>query len=248
MRLIRPLVLMMVLLAASCADAPPTSDVGAQPPADGGAQMAGLTASCGGAVFDRLPPDTSAFAPFTSFDELDLSRVGGEAPYLKEFASGYEWFVTQEGEGWRQLFGQPSTSRPDGDPPYASLRIEMRDGEWAPVGWGQCRIELVADGWGNARFVVDPDAPPDPEAGRISVLATEGACAGGLAPEEREVRAVILDEDERSVSIVILVEPTKGATTCQGNPAFPFEVELGSPLGERKILDASVYPPEQQWP
>jgi hypothetical protein len=246
MRLIRPLVLMIVLLAASCADDAQTSDGSARPGADGGPQAAGLTASCGGAVFGRLPPDTSAFASFTSFDELDLSRVGGEAPYFLEFASGYEWFVTQEGEGWRQLFGQPSRSGVD--PPYASMRIEMRDGGWAPVGWAQCRIELDGGGWGNARFVVDPTTPPDPETDRISLLATEVACAGGQAPEDREVRAVILDEDEHAVSIVILVEPTKGATDCQGNPAFPFELELGSPLGEREILDASVYPPEPQWP
>lgn len=191
-----------------------TSDGGARPSADGGLQTAGLTASCGGAVFDRLPPDTSAFAPFTSFDKLDLSRIGEEAPFfLREFASSYEWFVTQEGEGWRQVFGQPS--RPGVDPPYASLRLEMRDGEWAPVSWGQCRIELDAEGWGNARFVIDPKTPPDPEANRISVLATEVACAGGQAAEDRDVRAVILNEDERAVSIVILVEPTKGATEEQ---------------------------------
>lgn len=247
MRPIRPLVLIALLLVASCANDAQTSDGGARPRADGGLQTAGLTASCGGAVFDRLPPDTSAFAPFTSFDELDLSGIGEEAPFfLKEFASSYEWFVTQEGEGWRQLFGQPS--KPGRDPPYASLRLEVRDGGWAPVSWGQCRIELDAEEWGNARFVVDPAAPPAPDTDRISVLATEVACAGGQAPEDRNVRAVVLDEDERAVSIVILVEPTRGATTCQGNPAFPFEVELGSPLGEREILDASVYPPEPQWP
>jgi hypothetical protein len=246
MRLIRPLVFLAVLLAASCANEPQTSDGGLQA-ADGGLQTAGLTASCGGAMFDRLPPDTSALAPFTSFDELDLSRVGGEAPFFLEFASAYEWFVTQEGEGWRQLFGQPSS--PGVDPPYASLRIEMSDGEWAPVGWGQCRIELGAEGWGNARFVLDPEAPPDPGTDRISVLATEVECAGGQAPEDRDVRAVILDEDERAVSIVILVEPTEGDTSCQGNPPFPLEVELDSPLGAREILDASVYPPkQQQWP
>ena len=246
MRVFRPLVVMIVLLEASCAEDARTSDGSAAPSADGGLQTAALTASCGGAVFDQLPPDTSTMAPFTSFDALDLSRIGGEAPYLREFASGYEWFVTQEGEDWRQLFGK--ASRSGMDPPYASLLIEMRDGGWAPVGWGQCRIELEAKGWGNARFVVDPKTPPDPEADEIAVLATEVACAGGQVPGDREVRAVILSEDEHAVSIVILVEPTKGATTCQGNPAFPFEVELGSPLGEREILDASVYPPEPQWP
>ena len=244
MRLIRPLVLVIVLLAASCADAAQTSDAG--PGTDGGPQTAGLTASCGGSVFDRLPPETSAFAPFSSFDELDFSRVGGEAVFVREFVSGYDWFVTQEGEGWRQLFGRPS--RVDGDPPYASMRIEMSDGVWAPVGWGQCRIELDAKGYGNARFVADPDTPPDPQADRISVLATENECASGKAPEDRDVRAVILNEDERAVSIVILVEPKDGFADCQSNPAFPLEVELGSPLGDREILDASVYPPELQWP
>jgi hypothetical protein len=225
---------------------PRRTDGGARSVADGGPQTEGLTASCGGAVFDQLPPDTSALAPFNSFDELDLSRVGGEAPFFKEFASNYEWFVTQEGEGWRQLFGQPSG--PGGDPPYASLRIEMRSGGWAPVGWGQCRIELDAEGWGDARFVIDPRIPPDPEVNQISVEATEVGCAGGQAPEDSEVQAVILDENERMVSIVILVKRTKGATTCQGNPTFPFEVKLDSPLGDREIFDASVYPPERQWP
>lgn len=246
MRVFRPLVLLIVLLGASCAEEARKSDGTAPPSADGGLQAAALTASCGGTVFDQLPPDTSTMAPFASFDALDLSRIGGEAPFFREFASGYEWFVTQEGEDWRQLFGQPSRSGMD--PPYASLRIEMRDDGWAPLSWGQCRIELDAKGWGNARFVVDPKTPPDPEAEAIAVLATEVACAGGQAPDDREVRAVILNEDEHAVSIVILVEPTNGATDCQGNPAFPFMVELGSPLGEREILDASVYPPTLRWP
>lgn len=246
MRVIHPVLLTVVLLAASCANGAQTSDQDAQPSANGEPPTAGLTASCGSAVFDQLPPDTSALAPFTSFDELDLSRVGGEAPFFMKFAAGYEWFVTREGTDWRELFGEPS--KPGGDPPYASLRVEMRDGAWAPVGWGQCRIELDAAGWGNARFVVDPKTPPDPAAHQISVLATENACAGGQAPDGREVRPVILDENDRTVSIVLLVEQTDGATNCQGNPAFPYEVDLGSPLGDRKILDASVYPPEQQWP
>lgn len=59
---------------------------------------------------------------------------------------------------------------------------------------------------------------------------------------------MIHDQDERTVSIVILVEPTKGGANCPANPAFPFDVELASPLGNREILDASVFPPESQWP
>jgi hypothetical protein len=240
MRLTRPLMLMIVLIAVSCGQTRPGSSV------TGGSQGTELTASCGGAVFDQLPLDTSAFVPFTTIDELDLSRVGGEAPYFRKFSSGYEWFVTQEGEGWRQLFGR--AAEPDADQPNASMRIELGEGGWAPVGWGGCQIELDAEGWGNARFVVDPRNEPDPGANQVSLLATEVACAGGQAPGDRAVKQVILDENERVVSLVILVEPTKGATTCQGNPAFPVEVQLDSPLGDREILDASVYPPKRRWP
>ena len=112
---------------------------------------------------------------------------------------------------------------------------------------GQCRIELEADGWGNARFILDPSVRPDPDSRTLSLLATEVNCAGGQLPVGRDVRAVVLDETETTVSIVILVEPLGG--TCPSNPPFEFQVDLGSPLGDRTILDASVYPPkERAWP
>jgi hypothetical protein len=113
---------------------------------------------------------------------------------------------------------------------------------------GQCRIELGADGWGNARFRLDPAVHPDSQSRTVSVLATEMACAGGQAPKGRQVRAVVLDETDEVVSIVILVECPTGGQTCPGNPSFEFQVDLGSPLGNRTILDASVYPPlEREW-
>jgi len=238
--------LMLMLLAVACAANSQTTNLPAHPSPDGGLAGAGLTASCGGSAFDRLPPDTSSLTPFTAFNELDMSKVGGEAPFFKDFASNYDWFVTQDGGSWRQLFGQPVGRR--SDPPYAYLRIEKDDGRWAPVGWGQCRIELDAEGWGIARFVIDPKVRPDGESDYISVLATENACAGGQAPEGRQVKPVVLSEDAHAISVVILVEPTHGATACPGNPAFPVDIELGSPIGHRLILDASVYPPERRWP
>lgn len=242
---IRSMAVALVLVASSCADDASTNG-SEEPRSKGSPAEAGLVASCGGSVLDRLPPDTSSLEPFTAFDDLDLSSGGEEAPFFLEFAQGYDWFVTQEGEGWRQLFGEPA--RTNVDPPYASLRIERRDGAWAPVGWGQCRIVLDAEGYGNASFVIDPKTPPNPGADRVVVMATERACAGGEAPSGRDVRAVILDEDQRSVWVVILVEPGKGFSTCQDNPAFPFEVDLGAPLGDRAILDASGYPPQRRWP
>jgi hypothetical protein len=229
----------VLLLAAACAardPAPRASGAGGEP------SEAAVFASCGGVRFPDLPPDTSSFVPFASWSEVDLANIGGEASFFEEFVDPYKWFLADQSASDRVLFGEP-TEPPAGDPPYAYAALELRDGHWAPREWGQCRIELGADGWGNARFRLDPAVHPDPQSLTVSVLATEMACAGGQAPKGRQVRAVVLDETDEVVSIVILVESPTGYQTCPGNPSFEFQVDLGSPLGDRTILDASAYPP-----
>lgn len=250
----RPLVTVM-LLAAACAGrdpAPLASGASAEP------SEPAVFASCGGVRFHDLPPDTSTFEPFASWDDLDLSNLDGEAPFFEEFADRYSWFLMDQSSSTRLLFGEPNEPReqdsPRGDPLYgdslyAYAYLELRDGRWAPRGWGDCRIELEADGWGSARFTLDPEVRPDPRSRTLSVRATEMGCAGGQAPKGREVRAVVLEETDQAVSIVVLVEPPTGDQTCPGNPSFAFHVDLRHPLGDRAILDASVYPPlEREWP
>lgn len=177
---------------------------------------------------------------FTSWNEVDVEGLGGERPFFDEFVASYDWFVADDGATARTLFGE---GRDRQDPPHAYVSLEQRDGAWSPLGWGQCRIEVLADGWGNARFVLDPDVEPAPDGDRISVLATEMTCTGGKPPRGREVRSLVVDETEDTIAIVILVEPPTGDQSCPGNPSFPYEVQLSSPLGDRTILDGSAYPP-----
>ncbi|WP_165367499.1 hypothetical protein, partial [Phytoactinopolyspora endophytica] len=123
------------------------------------------------------------------------------------------------------------------------------DGSWVPDSWGQCRVSVNAPGWGNARFVLDPDVEPDPEVSSVAVQAWEMECASGQAPDGRGVRPVVLSEDEATVTVVVLVEPVTGGADCPSNPSFPLEIDLASPLGDRTILDASVDPAlERPWP
>ena len=238
----RVLLALLGVLTAACVDAG-DSRGGEEPGASGAAPREELVASCGGVEVDDLRPDTSTFTPFRSWGEVDLDDLGGEASFFDQ----YTWFTAEETAESRMLFGEPKQPA-HGDNPYASAAMEFRDGAWVLVGWGQCGIELSAPGWGNAHFVLDPADPPDPGSDRFTVLATEVACAGGQPPTDRDVRAEVLDETAQSVSVVILVEPSRGATTCQGNPPFEFEVQLDSPLGERQVLDASIYPAEIVWP
>src|SRR5918999_6446958 len=240
----RFLLVAVALLAAACARAgtPPGSgveDTGGQPVIE-------LSASCGAVRFSDLPPQTSTYMPFSSWNEIDLGQLEGEAPFFTTFVARYSWFVTDEIATTRVLFGEPIGSAESGAP-HAYADLELREGEWVPRGWGECRIKLIAEGWGNARFTLDPQVRPDPRSRTLSVLATETNCAGGLPPEGREVRGVVLEETEETVSVLILVEPLGG--DCPSNPSFEFDVELPSPLGDRRVLDASVYPPtERQWP
>jgi hypothetical protein len=244
----------VLLLAAACAgrdSAPPAGDGSGEP------SEPAVFASCGGVRFPDLPPDTSTFEPFASWNNVDLSKLDGEAPFFQEFVHQHAWFVADASSNTRQLFGEPNERTEGdsmngdallGDSLNAYAYLELRDGRWAPTGWGDCRIELEADGWGNARFILDGTVRPDPQSSTLSVLATEMACAGGQAPRGREVRAVVLDETDEAVSVVILVEPATGSQTCPSNPNFEFQVDVGSALGDRAILDASVYPPlEREW-
>jgi hypothetical protein len=234
----------LLLLAAACAARDPAPRAGG---ASGETPELAVFASCGGVRFPDLPPDTSSFVPFASWSEVNLANIGGEAPFFEEFVDPYTWFLADQSASERVLFGEPAEPGA-GDPPYAYAALELRDGQWSPRGWGQCRIELEADGWGNARLRLDPAIRPDPQSRTVSVLAREVACAGGQAPQGREVRAIVLDETDEAVSILMLVEPPTGGQTCPGNPSFEFQADLGSPLGDRKILDASVYPPlEREW-
>jgi hypothetical protein len=234
-------VLSLVVLLA-CADAGSagpagTHEQGVDLPED-------VQAACGGATLSALPPDTSAFREFAGWNEVDFAAIDGE----RQFFDGYEWFIADETSQSLVLFGR-ARSNNDVSPPYADASFEWTNGSWLPRGWGQCRIELSAPGWGNARFALDPVHKPDPESATLRVLATEVSCAGGRSPDGRDVRAVVLDETDEWVSIVILVEPASGGQTCPGNPSFPFEVQLPSPLGDRAVLDASVYPAiERPWP
>jgi hypothetical protein len=228
--------LLVAVMTVSCGRFNEDSRIGASGPP---AEDLGLTAACGGARFPTLPPDPSVFPPFDGWDTVDLSGIGMERGFFDQF----DWFVAEETAATLQLFGQPRSGERRGEDLYASAGFTFEDGTWSPEGWGNCRIELSADGWGNARFVLDPSSSVDPNASTVPVLATEMNCASGEPPMGREVRAVVLEETPETISIVVLVEPVEGGADCQGNPPFPYDVEVGSPLGHRHVLDASVYPP-----
>jgi hypothetical protein len=206
-----------------------------------------LRASCGEIDFGAPPADLSAFPPLAErMPELDLSAMehGGLAG-AASFFEPYSWSIASETADELVLFGQPISDSVIG-PPFASASLRRAVSGWELNGWGQCRIEVAAPGWGTARFVLA--AEPAGASTTLSVQATEMACASGIRPTDREIRPVVI-EDPMSVSIVILIEPPQGDQVCPRNPPFPVEVDLGAPLAGRTVIDASVQPGlARPWP
>lgn len=81
---------------------------------------------------------------------------------------------------------------------------------------------------------------PVPEARVLELLVHERERASGQDAEGRI--EVDLEETAEQVRLRIGVRPLGGAHSRQGNPATPFTVELGEPIGDRNVIDASVVP------
>lgn len=204
-----------------------------------------LTARCGPIALPtpvvelpKEPLDDDALAALDRAVEV----VGGEAGFF----AGYDWFVAEKSDGELVLFGRPLGPVGPGDPPYADAVFELRDGLWEPAGWGQCRIEVNAPGFGNALWVLDGE--PHRDSTELLVQLNERNCASGQPPVGRPIVPVITADADR-VTITVLVEPVAGGATCPTNPWFPYVVDLGEALGDRVLYDGALVPAlERPWP
>ena len=258
MVLVRSLVLMagLGMVVAACGVPAPTGD-GAVPtapttsvpldppgvsPKDGA--VSDLTATCGPVPLDWPIGDLdTAFAPF----ERDIKELVDDTARVEfGLSESTIWSVVEKTSTGLLLFGQPSSTT--SEPHYRYALFELVDGDWRAAGWGGCRIEVTAEGFGVATFELNPDNPPDASETTLHVLATERSCASGQVPSGREVIPVVIETSD-AVEIIVLVESPVGPQICPSNPVFLLTVDLDGPLGDRMIRDAALYPMEDRpWP
>ena len=155
------------------------------------------------------------------------------------------WAVSHRTDDTVVLFG----TVPSDDAPYVYASVEVQsDGSWALAGWGQCSLTVAAEGYSTANWILDPDVAPAPGASSVSVWVMERECAGGEPPVGRDIVPVVF-ADEGTVRMIVLIEQLEGDATCPSNPWYPVELDLGEPIGDRTLVDASVMPPlERPWP
>ena len=117
--------------------------------------------------------------------------------------------------------------------------------------YADCRWRTTTDPlWGVAMWEFDPATYPDPADSTVVVLAHETGCTSRTLPSERgsEVRPIVRIAGD-DILILILVEAEGLAGDCIGpNPLFPVSVDLGAPLGDRRLFEGWFVPPTLRFP
>ena len=127
--------------------------------------------------------------------------------------------------------------------PFGYVTMQSTGASWGFSGGGDCLPEIMVDGRVPAIWTLPPDRPfPDPSTVEFTALVTDRICTGGEPVGER-LFPPVLTFTATSVFIVFSARPYWGVTTCQGKPSTEVTVRMREPLGDRKLLDAGVFPP-----
>jgi hypothetical protein len=122
--------------------------------------------------------------------------------------------------------------------------LEHDPNRWVVTGWGQCQPRIVlAEGLNAAEWAFDPAQPePGPATQAFDAMVTELACNSGQPAVGRVVGPEIVRTPD-TILVMFAVRPRPGNQDCPSNPATRFKVDLGEPLGERRLLDGGRFPP-----
>jgi hypothetical protein len=148
--------------------------------------------------------------------------------------------------GWRRVFQSDRAvlfvAPGQADRQWVMVRLARGATGWEEDGYAECHMELaLPEGVGRATWWLDPDAPsPGPEATELSAIIVEQSCASGQPPVGRVLApAIVYGTDAITITIAVRQDPGD----CPMNPEFPLTIQLAEPLGDRALLDGSVFPP-----
>lgn len=207
-----------------------------------------LEAACGNV---QLPGGQNPVLPNEPLDEeteIALAEAIEVVEAEGELWTQYHWFIAERSDDRVVLFGRPTVAVAPGSQEYAHAAFSRTGNVWKPDGWGQCSVEVAAQGFGNATWVLDPGVEPDLASKQLSIWIQERNCASGEAPIGRQVLPVVVEEAEQ-VTITVLVAAFVGGGDCPSNPWHPMMVELKEALGDRALFDGWRVPAlSRPWP
>jgi len=122
---------------------------------------------------------------------------------------------------------------------FMTLEAEGDGWRWAGASSpASCPLQFQLDeGLGVVEWETDPDFPdPGPADTIVHVLANERACASGQPMGDRLNDPIVLS-DASQVTITFSVVPLSGGQDCPSNPSTAVAVDLGEPLGQRRLSE-----------
>jgi hypothetical protein len=236
--------LLVLLAVAACAgasaSADPATSVADPPPGPGIGEVRYACDEPPGFALSLLeqPAEAEREAhPSAEALRLAIAQAGPDLDMLPD--SGY-WLVSRDAAKAQYLARGPGGQ----EPPFVFAMLQSRGGMWILSGWGQCRPAIVLDGSSLARWTLDPAVSmPGPDATTFTALVTERACTGGQ-PMGARLLPPSITYGADTISVVFAARPLEGDSfDCPGNPATRVVVELREPLGDRRLLDAGLFPP-----
>lgn len=234
-----------------------TRDEGAAPsggrgvdPAATGVAGGGPRVSCGSGA--GWPVDVMDGGLADEVDDAQvrdaLARLLDEAPMaappaLQEAgAEGVEYTVLSVDAGSLEIGVGPWSSEEGPGDGAMSVGFE-RDaaGGWEAGGWGDCQLAVVIPPDRGQVEITAPRGGVDASTPTPTVLVNERDCTSGRDPRPflGEPRVV---ESGDTVLVTLTSEALREDASCQGNPSVPLELSLQQPIGERRLLDAGVWP------
>lgn len=131
----------------------------------------------------------------------------------------------------------------DREAPFWSAEFENQAGTWNYVRSGQCALQPIFEDLEAASWQLAPGQQITPETRTFDVLVTASGCSSGERPDGRIAPAAAIYQ-ETSVTVIFGARPLPGAQTCQSAPPAMVTLRLDEPLGDRQLLDGSVFPAE----
>lgn len=129
---------------------------------------------------------------------------------------------------------------------WACIVVGPQGDEWTTLEESEtAELDIVlSDELGAARWKPASGKPP-PDATQLDVLVSEQECASGSYATGR-IAPPLVEYRPETLTVTFGIRRFRsllGGITCQSNPWTPAILTLPEPIGDRTLLDGSVYPP-----
>jgi hypothetical protein len=202
---------------------------------------------------DPLAPPEYVACEYQPFSPTVFSRPANAENGSSALAAGLRRAISNPHiepvpkTGWRLLYLKGDEALfGNGEPPHIiDVAIRRTGDRWQYSGSGGCTVRPWRSAARTAVWTLHPDAPPlTAETREIDVLVKDPACSSGEPIGDRLLPPQVTST-AHVVVVTFFVEPLpRGFYTCQGVPPTRTTLSLDMPLGDRDLLDGSVYPPQ----